>query len=294
MIKIIIGEFNRMNDYQKTNIISQYRMPQVFTYQQPKNIGRILSKVTKPVLPIRLLYVFEFLTSEENVVDKILFDNIIKTLEKYKEHRYIDILVTIPKLRGVKEIHSTIDVIYLHKTRYADFEHFVLKELTEYYPNVSPITLSTTAIFISKRLRYSYKNYTNYRSLILSQPTMSQDIVVNKIKMEKSVDLYATLYDILNFKKSGIKEYYRICDKYTPNWVHNTFIDILSKVIKNKIRYQHDELKLSAILNSPYLSQFKDIILYTKIFYVYKLLLKLKTSNYPIEEFYSERSDTIE
>lgn len=291
MIKVFIGELNDFNKYVVDDIIDNYRTPLVHKRSSLDKIEQTISNIKKPIIPTRSLLYVNIQSGDKPKVDMMALNSTLRILEKYENHKYLDIIVVIDRVKGLKDIYSKSEVKVLKYTYKEDMVRYIKKEIYNKY-KYNDSACEELARISAYRLRYSFINYNNLRSSLLTQEHLDKNVLNKIIKLEKSIDLNEITYGILFCNKRLIKEYYRACEKYTPKWINKRILSIINRTIKSKIDYRDGKLTMNRILQDDELKKMKPLIFETTITDCY--LLKLCFSDkYPIEKYLYNQDNKI-
>ncbi len=175
MIKVFIGELNDFNKYAVDDIINEYRTPLVHKRNSIEKIEQTISSIKKPIIPARSLLYINIQSGEKPKVDMMALNSLLRILEKQEGHKYLDIIIIIDRVKGLKDIYSKIEVKILKYTYKEDMVRYIKKEIHDKY-RYNDSVCEELARISAYRLRYSFINYKNLRSALLTQESLDKNV----------------------------------------------------------------------------------------------------------------------
>lgn len=286
MIKILIGDISEYNKHYRDDIISSYRKALTHKKYNLNNLDSVIQQIQKPIIPVRALLYIKVTTGQNNKVRMDDLNTLLSTLNKYANHKYLDILVEIDKVTGLKDVYSKHDVVLLHRTYKKDMLEYMQREIRKRYPYEDELA-SELSYLTCKQLRFSSKNLTEYKDIVLNQDYLDEKVIKKVIKLNKSINLFDISYRLVNKKSTGLRQYYNACEKYSKKWVDKQIRQILKNTVNYKMKVFENKKYLAHILNDKDKYKYKELILNTTIGQCYTLFLSFSTnSKTPIESFY--------
>lgn len=284
MINIFIGEISEFNRHNIDNILSKYRTPLIYKRRKLDDIEKTISSIKKPIIKTRSLLYIDY-SSDENRIRLYDFNSLLTTLDKYKEHNYLDLLIVIDSISGLKDyLYTTHNIKLLNKTFRSDMFNYILNKIQTKY-NYTEDVAKALASLICKRLRYSSKNYEMYKDVLFNDE-LTYEKVTETLNLDISVNLYDITIGLLSRKNKSLRNYYKACERYSKKWVNKKIKEILSSVISNKIKYFNNEITLQNILSDSKKRRIKDLILYTNISDCYHFYLLFSQTQYAVEDYF--------
>lgn len=283
MVTVLIGEITEYNRYRIDDIRKKYHPALIINRNTSKGFKLWVKNIKRPIIGGRIL-----LSITDNYkVTRRDFDAMKDILSNFVDHDYIDVLWMIPYPVGnFSDIVTELKLVNLRNTYRSDFEKYVQTK----FPDVDQKQIR----YLLNRISYNWNTYILYQEELLSQKTFSKKDIERLVTTKALTPIMEVLYNNLLRVRSGLKDYYSYCEKYSTTWVKNFYIDSISEIIKLKIMYyRHNSITITQIRGSDKYKRYYNIITKVPITDVYLLLTLLRTENYPLETYYNNQTKNI-
>lgn len=283
MVTVLIGEITECNKYRVDEIKKNYHHALIINRNTSKGFKLWLKNIKRPIIGGRILLTI----TDNSKITRKDFDAMKDILGNLVDHDYIDVLWMIPYPAGsFSDVITELNLVNLRDFYRTDFERYVQTK----FPGVD----SKSIKYLLNRISYNWNTYILYQEELIARGTFNKRDIEKLVTTKSLTPIMDVLYANLLRIRSGLKDYYSYCERYSQTWVKNFYIDSIKDILKLKIMYyRHNTITIAQIRGSDKYRKYYRIVTSVPITDVYLLLSLLRTENYPLETYYKNGTKDI-